>query len=439
MSYTEDLSEEDINVDSIDEGDLNDMKTVDSDTQISVDDDDLNFTASFVCQNLKQNNGQNVSTTTITSISMKDDGLSNNTNHFKVSTNNTVNGSNRSSSSASSTTSSSKKNHLVKPPYSYIALITMAILSSPEKKLTLSGICDFIKNKYSYYREKFPMWQNSIRHNLSLNDCFIKIPREPGNPGKGNYWAMDPASEDMFDNGSFLRRRKRYKRQQLDLIKTDPQTALCMAAAGLSHLEPYRCSLAAAAAAINGESSMANGMSNRAANLASFIHPALSPAGYSYLTPLQTSIPFLHHHAVIAMKAAQNGVSLPSNHHHHQHHHHPQSAASPPPPPPHPHPSQAINLIMSQHQSNIPLVATSALTVPTSNGSSSITTSVNQLSSNASNNNMQSNNCRLTMFNVNSQLSSSSSSTSPASKCASNFSIDNIIGIKDNSKRLFQT
>lgn len=111
-----------------------------------------------------------------------------------------------------------------KPPYSYIALIAMAIIQSRDRRATLKEICDFIQSRFLYYRDKYPLWQNSIRHNLSLNDCFVKLPREPGNPGKGSYWCLDPQSEDMFDNGSFLRRRKRYKRATAE--STRVQTAL---------------------------------------------------------------------------------------------------------------------------------------------------------------------------------------------------------------------
>ena len=123
--------------------------------------------------------------------------------------------------------SKKEDDRLVKPPYSYIALITMAVLNAPSKKLTLSEICDFIIERFPYYRERFPAWQNSIRHNLSLNDCFIKVPREPGNPGKGNYWTIDPAAETMFDNGSFLRRRKRFKvvgGKRVQIMDSDEET-----------------------------------------------------------------------------------------------------------------------------------------------------------------------------------------------------------------------
>ncbi|XP_064620632.1 forkhead box protein B1-like [Lineus longissimus] len=100
-----------------------------------------------------------------------------------------------------------------KPPYSYIALTAMAIQSSGEKMLPLSDIYKFIMDRFPFYRDNTQRWQNSLRHNLSFNDCFIKIPRRPDRPGKGSYWALHPCCGDMFENGSFLRRRKRFKIQ----------------------------------------------------------------------------------------------------------------------------------------------------------------------------------------------------------------------------------
>ncbi|KAJ8246099.1 hypothetical protein GJAV_G00263640 [Gymnothorax javanicus] len=96
-----------------------------------------------------------------------------------------------------------------KPPYSYAQLIVQAISSALDRQLTLSGIYAHITKHYPYYRTADKGWQNSIRHNLSLNRYFIKVPRSQEEPGKGSFWRIDPSSEVKLVEQAFRKRRQR--------------------------------------------------------------------------------------------------------------------------------------------------------------------------------------------------------------------------------------
>ena len=93
-----------------------------------------------------------------------------------------------------------------KPQHSYAVLIGMSILRAPDRRLTLAQIYKWISNSFAYYRASQTGWQNSIRHNLSLNKAFIKQERPKDDPGKGNYWAIEPGMETQFIKDKASRR-----------------------------------------------------------------------------------------------------------------------------------------------------------------------------------------------------------------------------------------
>lgn len=86
-----------------------------------------------------------------------------------------------------------------KPPFSYATLIGMAILRGEDRKLTLSQIYSWIATTFKFYRKDELGWQNSIRHNLSLNKAFIKT--DKSSDGKGHYWEVVEGHELQFVKG----------------------------------------------------------------------------------------------------------------------------------------------------------------------------------------------------------------------------------------------
>ncbi|PVU92335.1 hypothetical protein BB560_006064 [Smittium megazygosporum] len=101
-----------------------------------------------------------------------------------------------------------------KPLLSYASLIAQAINSTDEKKITLNGIYNFIMANFPYYREAQNGWQNSIRHNLSLNKAFEKVSRDPNQPGKGAFWKIKDQYKHQFENGVYKRMRRSSKKSR---------------------------------------------------------------------------------------------------------------------------------------------------------------------------------------------------------------------------------
>lgn len=112
----------------------------------------------------------------------------------------------------------SEDTHLLsKPSLIYIALIATVILASPSHKLNLASIYRAMEEQFPYLRSRGPGWRNSVRHSLSVNDCFVKVSR--CEDGRGHYWGVHQALQNDFQQGNFGRYRRargRRKRERRD-------------------------------------------------------------------------------------------------------------------------------------------------------------------------------------------------------------------------------
>ncbi|KAH7108258.1 fork head domain-containing protein [Auriculariales sp. MPI-PUGE-AT-0066] len=100
-----------------------------------------------------------------------------------------------------------------KPPYPYSTLIRCAIKGSPHSRLVLEDIYAALEGRFPYFSTCTSGWKNSIRHNLSLNPCFVKVARADSERGKGSYWTVDESVDPRSGVHRARRRASKAKRQ----------------------------------------------------------------------------------------------------------------------------------------------------------------------------------------------------------------------------------
>uniref|UniRef100_A0A4W4H614 Fork-head domain-containing protein n=1 Tax=Electrophorus electricus TaxID=8005 RepID=A0A4W4H614_ELEEL len=122
---------------------------------------------------------------------------------------------------------------------SYADLITRAIESTPEKRLTLSQIYDWMVRYVPYFKDKGDSnssagWKNSIRHNLSLHTRFIRVQNE--GTGKSSWWMLNPEggkvgkaprrrAVSMDNSTKYLKSKGRVNRKKLQASPTGKSMA----------------------------------------------------------------------------------------------------------------------------------------------------------------------------------------------------------------------
>ena len=90
----------------------------------------------------------------------------------------------------------------IKPTATFATIIHRALTYLPRGRGTLGEVCNWVAGEWEWFRLNIDAgWQNSIRHNLSLNKAFLKVPRIPEDDpeSKGSVWIIDPEEGPLFE------------------------------------------------------------------------------------------------------------------------------------------------------------------------------------------------------------------------------------------------
>jgi len=91
----------------------------------------------------------------------------------------------------------------------FSCMIFRAIEESPHRALPLQSIYSWIENRYPYFAKGGSQWKNSVRHSLSLNQCFIRLrlghedvpDRSSINVGSASWWTVHPDFRSAYGKG----------------------------------------------------------------------------------------------------------------------------------------------------------------------------------------------------------------------------------------------
>ena len=87
-----------------------------------------------------------------------------------------------------------------RPRLSYSQMIAEALNQAENRTMPLSDIYIYISQRYPFYKMDVNGWQNSVRHNLTLNPSFYKVPRPKNSTGRGNFWTTNIIQNSIIQN-----------------------------------------------------------------------------------------------------------------------------------------------------------------------------------------------------------------------------------------------